>query len=55
MSAVRGWVLLLAGTEYETVPFPLPEAPAVIVIDESAEAIQAQPDGAVTLKVPVPP
>jgi len=52
---VRDDVLVFAATLYLTVPFPLPLAPALIVIHEMAllVAVQVQPEPAVTLTVPV--
>ena len=51
---VREVVLVLAATEYVTVPAPVPEVPEVRVIQpELAAAAQAQPTGAVTVIVPV--
>jgi hypothetical protein len=44
------------GTVKVTVPFPLPFAPPVIVIQlDCSVAVQVQPAGAVTLNVDVPP
>ena len=41
---------VLAATENETVPLPVPEAPAVILSQEvSVEAVQAHPAGALTV------
>ena len=43
-------------TEKFTVPFPAPLEPDVIVIKLSPEtAVQLQPPGAVTVKLPIPP
>jgi hypothetical protein len=47
-------VLVLAATEYATVPEPVPLAPDVIVIqDTPLEAVHAHPLVVVTLAVPV--
>jgi hypothetical protein len=44
----------LASTVYDTDPFPLPLAPAVIVTHAAAlDAVQAHPAPAVTLTLPV--
>lgn len=52
----RELVAVLAATEYETVPLPLPLAPAVIVIhDVPLDALQLQPVELVTLTLPAPP
>ena len=53
--AVRCGPLLLA-TEKLTVPFPAPLDPDVTVTKLSLDtAVQLQPPGAVTVKLPVPP
>jgi hypothetical protein len=45
----------LAAKEYETVPLPLPELPAVIVKNvELFVTLQAQPEAVTTLKLPLP-
>ena len=50
---VHGLVLVLAATEYATVPDPLPLAPEVIVIQETPlDAVHAQPERVVTDTVP---
>ena len=47
---------LFAFTVYDTVPLPLPLAPAEICTNpELLFALQPQPDGAVTFTLPVPP
>ena len=47
---------LFAPTLYETEPLPLPEEPLVTVTKETLlPAVQAQPAGAVTVTLPVPP
>ena len=47
--------VVLADTEYETVPFPVPALPAVIAIHEALfEAVQEQLLVAVTPTLPVP-
>ena len=50
------FAVLLAATENETVPFPLPLLPSEIVAQLTGLlALQLQPEGAVTLTLPVPP
>jgi len=45
-----------AETEYVTVPFPLPPPPPVIVMNGALlVAVHAQPAGAVTPTLPLPP
>lgn len=45
-----------APIEYDTIPGPLPLAPALIPIQAALEvAVHAQPDAVVTVTVPVPP
>ena len=45
----------LAVTEYETVPLPVPEPPAVIAMNvELFVTVQEQPAGVTTLKLPDP-
>ena len=47
---------VFACTEYETVPFPLPFAPAVTLIQESLLwAVQTHPAPVTTMKSPEPP
>ena len=47
---------VFAATEYVTVPFPLPLAPDVTVMNEALlVAVHAQPEDAVTATVAVPP
>lgn len=54
--ALRADVVVFEATEKLTVPLPDPLAPAVMVThDTASEAVQAQPDVVVTLKLPVPP
>jgi hypothetical protein len=54
--AERADVPVFAAIENATVPLPLPVAPDVIVAQESGVvAVQAQPPGAVTVTVPLPP
>jgi hypothetical protein len=56
MTPCRVCVCALAAAEKNTVPFPLPLAPAVIVNhDAPLDADHAQPAGAVTAVDPVPP
>jgi len=53
---VRLAPVLLRATAYVTVPLPLPEAPDVIVIQVTLLfAVQVQPAGAVTERLPVYP
>jgi hypothetical protein len=53
---VRGLVVVLLATEYDTVPLPLPLPPPVIVSHASlAVAVQAHPAGVVTPVVSAPP
>jgi hypothetical protein len=53
---VRELVVVLAATEYETVPLPLPLVPAVTLIQLTPlEAVQLQLTPAVTPTLPVPP
>ena len=53
---VRGDDPVFVSTEYETVPAPLPEVPALMLIhDELVTAIQVQLVEAVTATVPAPP
>jgi hypothetical protein len=53
---VRVVVVVLAATAYDTVPVPLPDAPALIVIHASLlVAVQAHPVAAVTVTVPDEP
>jgi hypothetical protein len=48
--------LVLADTEYVTVPLPLPLFPDVIFIQSTLSvAVQVHPDPEVTLILPVPP
>ena len=49
-------MVVFAATEYETVPDPVPLAPLVIDIQDTAlDAFQAQPAVVVTDTLPVPP
>ena len=49
-------MVALASTEYETVPEPVPLAPLVIDIQDTAlVAFQVQPAAVVTDTLPVPP
>jgi hypothetical protein len=53
---LRAVVAAFAATVYETDPFPVPLAPALIVIHASLlVAVHAQPVATVTLTVPDPP
>jgi hypothetical protein len=53
---VRGLVVGFAATLYVTDPFPLPVAPALMVIQATLlVAVHAQPAAAVTVTVPLPP
>jgi hypothetical protein len=53
---LRILVVLFAATEKVTVPLPEPDAPPVTVIhDTPLEAVQGQPEVAVTLTEPLPP
>jgi hypothetical protein len=53
--ALRALVLLLAAAVKEIVPFPLPEPLTVSQDVALLLDVHAQPDGAVMLKVPLPP
>lgn len=56
IAPVRRAPVLFAATEKLTVPLPLPLAPDVIVIHGALlTAVHAQPTGALTLEVPLPP
>ncbi len=56
MVPLREAALVFAATENETDPSPVPDAPAVTVIQLAFEvAAHAQPEGATTLVEPVPP
>lgn len=53
---VRRLVLVLAATEYLTVPLPEPLLPEVMVIQFALlTAVQQQPDSVVTFMLPLPP
>jgi hypothetical protein len=48
----RSWLVVLVPTLYVTVPVPTPEAPEVIVIQEtSLVAVHAHPAPALTVKL----
>jgi len=54
--ATRAVVVVLTATLYDTVPFPLPLAPDVMVSQPALlPAAHAQPVGAVTFTDPAPP